>query len=1068
MSHDPITTVQRLVEVVLETCRRRQHSPVATYRLQFHAQFTFADAIELIPYLHELGVTHVYASPYLRALRRTPHGYDVCSHDELNPELGDATDFGRFVATLRQFGMGHILDFVPNHMAASAENPWWYDVLENGPNSPYSQFFDIDWHPVKSELANRVLLPFLGEQFGDALESGKLKLTHHGGSFTFDYFDNVFPVGPKTAIPILEHHLADLEQALGADAVYFAEYQSILTALKHLPPQTATKPELVSEQQREKEVIKRRLRELQDRCPAIGTFIDRNVAEFNGRVGEPSSFDQLDELVCSQAYRLCHWKAAADEINYRRFFDINELAAICMEHAEVFLRAHRFVLNLLVQGLVDGLRIDHVDGLYDPTEYLCRLQWAYLEQLGAAKYGTFHAAGAESGQPVWEEIRADYLRGICDKLGLPPPPNTDPAPTDEVQSAQASNAAAIDMAARIDRLRTARKRNLPLYVVIEKILGADEPLPAEWPVAGTTGYDFLSQLNGLFLEPRGLAAIEQIYSRFLGTTLNFADEVHRCKLLILRVAMSSELQMLAHRLNHISEQHRRSRDFTLNSLRHALLEILACFPVYRTYSMLAGVSDRDRRFINLAVALAKRRNPAIDSALFEFVRSVLLFEHPEGLSQSARHEREIFVGRFQQVTSPVMAKGVEDTAFYVVCPLLSVNEVGSHPAHAVVRVDQFHHENTLRLRSFPDSMLGTSTHDTKRSEDVRARLNVLTEIPHLWRKAVNQWARLNRRYRVDVDGVPAPSRNDEYVFYQSLVGVWPVTEPTADQHEQLVQRLQQYMEKATREAKVQTSWVNPNHQYDAAVRDFVAKTMERRKDNRFLREFRKFAAPVVEWGLWNSVAQVTLKLLSPGVPDIYLGQELWNLSLVDPDNRRAVDFVTSRRLLEELKRDLAQDGNTTVCKRLRDNPRDPKLKQFVTWQALQLRREYSKLFREAVYQPLSVDGSLSDHVCAFAWHKPSKGRVESETTGSPVIIVAVPRFIAKFDLERADRDMNRYPLSEAGWRGTSVKLDGIACEQLRHVFSGQMLGADQGALPAAELFRDFPVAVLASVPRESA
>ena len=1061
LPHDPESVARQIADVVRSRVRQKVQRPLATYRLQFQTRFTFADAIELVPYLHELGFTHVYASPYLRARRGSVHGYDVCSHDELNPELGTVEDFERFVATLRQFTMGHILDIVPNHMSASAENPWWVDVLENGQNSPYSKFFDIDWQPVQSELANQVLLPILGEQYGEALESGKLRVEYSEGSFRLQYFNSVFPIGPKTAIPLLEHRLEELQNELGAAAEDFVEFQSILTALQHLPPQTATEPKLVSERQREKEVIKRRLRDLQQKCRPIADHIDRNVVEFNGRPGEPSSFDRLDQLVCMQAYRLCHWKAAADEINYRRFFDINELAAICMERQDVFQQAHRLVMRLLVEGKIDGLRIDHVDGLYDPTQYLWRLQWAYLEQVGKNCYDE-RSSGPPAENPAWEDVRNGYMRDICAQLGLQPPTDTQISGASEKSSPDTQTDAATPQTAVANKLPDRGTRSLPLYVLIEKILGADEPLPPEWPVAGTTGYDFLSQLNGLFLEPRGFVAVEQVYSRFIETKLRLADEIHRCKLMILRFSMSSELQMLAHQFNRISEQHRRTRDFTLNSLRHALREILSCFPVYRTYPVPSGVSDRDRRFTNLAVARAKRRNPAMDSALFDFVRSVLLFEHPDGLDEKARREREEFAGRFQQVTSPVMAKGVEDTAFYVVCPLLSVNEVGSHPQQAVVSIDQFHKENIARRRSYPDAMLATSTHDTKRSEDVRARLNVLTEIPLQWRKAVNQWARINRSLRVEADGEPAPSRNDEYVFYQTLLGVWPMTEPSPGEQQQLVDRLQQYMEKATREAKTRTSWINPNHPYDAAIRDFVAKTMERRKDNRFLREFRKFVEPVIDWGCWNAISQLTLKLLSPGVPDVYFGQEQWNLSLVDPDNRRPVDFAKSRQLFDDLKREIDHSGREAVCERLRETPRDAALKLFVTWQALQVRQKYAQVFRDGEYVPLSAEGARSDHLCAFAWRGADNGEVNGTRGMNPLIIVAVPRFIAKLDLDRPERELHSYVFDESAWTDTIVRLEGVSPPELRNVISGRSIRLDQSSISAANLFRDFPVAVLSS------
>lgn len=1097
---DLATLASELADEVFESIAGRQSARGSTYRLQCNAAFKFQDGERIVPYLRSLGITHVYASPYLKALPGSMHGYDVCDPHQLNPDLGTAEEHARFIARLKDHGLGHVLDVVPNHMAASSLNAWWMDVLENGPSSQYAEYFDVDWLPVKGELAGRVLLPILGEQYGAVLESGQLKLDHAEGAFFLRYFDNVLPIGPKTTLPILSHRIDELKQALGESSEPFLEYQSIITALEHLPSDISTAPEARVKRQREKEVVKRRLKRLQSEHPEVEEHLRRNIEEFNGKPGEPSSFDRLDQLVSAQSYRLSHWKAAADEVNYRRFFDVNGLAAVCMENAQVFEDTHRLVLELVARGDVDGLRIDHIDGLFDPTRYLWRLQWAFLSELGRHLYEEKAAAlrswleehpqteaapasaqalatdresriAAEAGGesrlsggssaavaelpastepappqiPEWRDVRPAMLRMLCERLQLPPPDNEflglSEGPTDHE--------------AAVYQMRPHAGHELPLYVVVEKILGPDEPIPDNWATAGTTGYEYLHLLNGLFIDPQGLQQIFQSYSRFTGEKINFAEAVYRCKMLILRFSMASELQMLAHRLNRISEQHRRSRDFTLNTLRHALREILACFPVYRTYAGPAIVSDRDRRFVNQAIAHAKRRNPAIDAAVFDFIREILLLEHPEGLNERARLDREVFTGRFQQVTSPVMAKGLEDTAFYTYCPLLSANEVGGRPDAAVTSPENFHQDNMERQSQRPLSMICTSTHDTKRSEDVRARINVLTEMPHRWRKASNQWARLNRRYHRDVDGEPAPSRNDEYMFYQTLVGVWPLVRPTPAEHAELIHRLQAYMEKATREAKIRTSWVNPNTAYDEAVREFVAGVLQPRQGNRFLAEFQAFHEEVLDYGLYTALSQTVLKLLSPGVPDIYQGQEVWDFSLVDPDNRRPVDYALRQRWLGELQAATAA-GSTSqldLARNLARTPRDPRIKQLVTWKLLEQRRECAAMFAKGNYVPLQAKGAFANHVCALAW------RVDAPSNGCRTIVAVVPRLIAQL-AAAAERGADpRCILDPSIWGQTRVELSFQSPSIWRNLFTGAEIGGEP-SLPVGQLLADFPVAVL--------
>ena len=1082
LAAEPAVGEQVATELAAAAPREHQ-SPGATYRLQLNTEFDFDRAAAIVPYLRELGVTHVYTSPILQARPGSEHGYDVCDHEQIDRGLGGSDGFARFSAALADAGLSLLLDVVPNHMSIDTANPWWNDVLENGPNSPYARFFDIDWHPIKIELHNKVLLPLLGKQYGDVLEAGEVRVEHHEGGFTLRYFDHVLPLGPKTAIPLLSARREVLETALADDRDALNEYQSIITALEHLPSQTATWPEAIAERQREKEVIKRRLRDLEASSPIVAQFVARNVELCNGTPGDVASFDQLDAIISAQAYRLSYWRAASDEINYRRFFDINALAAVCMELPEVFYRAHRLLFDLLARGAVGGLRIDHIDGLFAPEQYLWRLQWAYL---------AVQSQSGSRGQQIQSLVDA------CARLTFPLPTDSDllaifgpepstPAPAAMEEptairgaasdadgrpagAASAEPAAAAGPTAGASAVTNAvaapsidlADHQLPLFVAVEKILGPHEPLPATWPVAGTTGYDFMHEVGGLFLDAEGWKSIVQFYRRAIGETRDFDEVVRDAKRLILRSAMASELQMLAHQLNRISEQHRHTRDFTLNMLRYALREILMCFPVYRVYPSPRGIAERDRHFVNLAVALAKRRNPDTDWAVFDFVRDVLLMNHPEGLTAEQVRQREQFAGHFQQVTSPVMGKGFEDTAFYIYCPLVSTNEVGGEPRSPVVSPAAFHDVNANRHATFPRAMLASTTHDSKRTEDVRARLHVLSELPGAWRNAVNRWFRLNRTKRAEVDGQPAPSRNDEYLFYQSLLGIWPLTEPTEAEQADLIARLQRYMEKATHEAKQHTSWINPNERYDHAVREFVAATLERSAGNRFLAHFRQFQSAVSAWGLYNSLAQLTLKLTAPGVPDLYQGQDLWDFSLVDPDNRRPVDFALRQQLLADIEhRGTDAEGLHALASELASSPADPRTKLFVTSRLLDLRRRTGTLLVEGDYRPIAVSGSAADHVVAFA--RVGQGVAPQGDVASRAVLVVVPRLLVR--LTQSAGALHVAPPPPIPWDATiwgDTSLDCCALGgELIDVFTGRRLPGG-GPVPVADLLREFLVAVLAT------
>lgn len=725
------------------TLSREPRLPLSTYRLQFNRSFQFSNACRLIPYLNTLGITDCYTSSYLKAVPGSQHGYDMVDPTTFNPEVGTEEEYQTFVETLRSHGMGQVLDVVANHMGIGKScNPWWLDVLENGPSSPYSSFFDIDWRPVKAELKDKVLLPILGDQYGTVLENQEIRLAYEEGAFFIRYYDHQLPIAPRSYNRILSRHLDSLLEAHGSADPHLQEMQSIITALNYLPLRSEQDTQRVIERYREKEIIKKRLAALVRESPVIAPFLEENLRQFNGKRGDPKSFDLLDLLLDDQAYRLASWQVAAEEINYRRFFDINELAAIRMEDPIVFEKVHPLIFRLLETGSVTGLRIDHVDGLYDPKDYLQKLQgWA----------------------------RAN--------------------------------------------LASERTFEKPLYVIVEKILGRGEVLPDEWPVDGTTGYDFLNLLNGLFVDPDSERAFDNLYARFIGKRLSFEDLIYEKKKLIMEASMASEINVLGHQLNLLSEKNRRARDFTLNSLTHAIREIIACFPVYRTY--VTGnpeeVTERDRAYIRLAVARAKRRNPAVSGLVFDFLRDLLLLKYAEHLSEEDRQAQHRFVMKFQQTTSPVTAKGIEDTAFYIYNRLLSLNEVGGDPEQFGVDLKTFHDRMGERQARWPHALSATATHDTKRGEDVRARINVLSEMPQAWQISLTSWAKLNKTKKRLVEEKPAPGRNEEYFLYQTLIGVWPFNPLEDAGYRIFCDRIQVYMLKAVREAKVHTSWISPNH-----------------------------------------------------------------------------------------------------------------------------------------------------------------------------------------------------------------------------------------------------------------
>lgn len=977
--------------------------PCAAYRIQFNRSFTFKDAVRIAGYLHDLGVSDLYASPYFKARKGSLHGYDIVDHTALNPELGTIEDYTVMTGELRRYGMGHILDIVPNHMCIECpENRWWADVLENGEASPYAKYFDIDWSPMKEEMQNKILIPVLGDQYGKVLEEQELKLVFEEGAFYVCYFEHKFPLVPKSYDFILTQRLPSLQERLTEEHEDFVELLSIMTALKHLPPYTLTDPASIEERNREKEVIKRRLSVLYHESAGVRTHIDDNLKLFNGVRGDPESFDLLDELMNQQLYRLSHWRVATEEINYRRFFDINGLGAIRMENPDVFAAAHALVFTLIENGSVTGLRVDHPDGLYDPLEYFQRVQrGCFIHQLASLS-----PKGAEP--PAEREMEGLYNRAIVDN-----------------------------------------PEYKPFYIIGEKILTKSERMPADWPIFSTTGYVFLNSVNGIFVDGEQAKAFDRIYEKFIRRKIYFQDIVYDRKKLVIQVAMASEVNMLGRRLNGLSERNRHTRDFTLNSLRRVIIEVVASFPVYRTYIHSSHVSDRDKQYIELAVSRAKRRNPAINVTVFDFLKDVLLLRFPRHFSGRDRTEWLDFVMRFQQFSGPVMAKGFEDTALSVYNRLVSLNEVGGMPDRFGTALETFHGQNMERLKNWRHALITTSTHDTKRSEDVRARINVLSEIPQEWGKQVRNWAALNRKKKGAIDGDKAPDRNDEYLLYQTLVGAWPVGAMDGEAYERFVQRIRDYMLKEAREEKSNTSWINPDKTYEDALLSFIDGVLDTSTENPFLNEFIPFQRRISHFGMFNALSQTLLKIAAPGVPDFYQGTELWDYSLVDPDNRRPVDFDKRMRMLAELKRRESGTPLVELCRELSRDREDGGIMLYLVYKALNFRRANRVLFEDGEYLALEAEGIRSGNICAFERRK-----------GDISVIAAVPRF-----LTRVVPDGISLPFGSV-WENTCLVLAGpYSGGRYRNVFTGETVPevaeiGGKNVLPFSSIFASFPVALL--------
>ncbi|MDM9385679.1 malto-oligosyltrehalose synthase [Chlorogloeopsis sp. ULAP01] len=930
--------------------------PIATYRIQFTPEFGFANAKAIASFLAELGISHIYASPILTARKGSTHGYDTVNYNEISPELGGKEKFEELIEELNQLNIGWVQDIVPNHMAFDSQNQMLVDVLENGSDSQYRDFFDITWNHHYEENRGKVLAPFLGKFCGDCLESGELQLQYDQNGITINYYSLKFPIKVESYYQVLTYDLGRLREKIGRDHPCFMKLLSVLYMLKYTPS---------GEEGRERydqiSIIKRMLWELWNDSSEVKEFIEENIRVFNGEAGKAESFNLLENLLSDQFYRLSYWKVGNEELNYRRFFTVNELICLRIEEEQVFDNTHALILELVKEEKFNGLRIDHIDGLYDPAKYLNLL----------------------------------------------------------------------------------REHAPEVYLVVEKILEPKEELPITWPIQGTTGYDFLNQVNGIFCLQSAEQEFDDIYHRFIRKQVFCEDLIDQKKRLIINKDLAGDIDNLAHLLKQISGRYRYASDFTMYGLKAALVEILAVFPIYRTYISSTGASKTDKEYIQQVLDRAKQNIPNFLNEL-NFIEKFLHLDFDESLKEEDKQQWLRFVMRLQQMTGPLMAKGVEDTVMYVYNRLLSLNEVGSHPAHFGISLEDFHTFNQNRFAAWPHAMNTTSTHDTKRGEDVRARINVLSEIPQEWESNLKQWREINAPQKISVGGRDVPTPNDEYLFYQSLIGAFPFKD---EEYPQFVERMQQYIIKAIREAKVHTAWLKPDTDYENTFTQFAEQVLKEPENNPFLEAFRPFQRKIQYYGVFNSLSQTLLRLTSPGVPDTYQGTELWDLSLVDPDNRRPVDYQARQEYLQDIKSKIETDLPGLITELLQ-NPEDGRIKMFLTYQVLQARRQHLEVFQRGAYSKLTVAGSLKSHVVGFA-----------RELGDKKILAIAPRFFTSLVKE------GEYPLGEQIWQETRIVPPADSSPVWQDAITGQQVQGED-TLWVREILQKFPVALLVNQSEE--
>jgi (1->4)-alpha-D-glucan 1-alpha-D-glucosylmutase len=929
--------------------------PVATYRIQFNSQFPFNSAKEITNYLAELGVSELYASPIFQARAGSSHGYDIVDPNQLNVELGTQEDFVALVEDLKKYNIGWLQDIVPNHMAYDSQNKYLMDILENGGNSTYTNYFDISWNSPFASSQEPILAPLLGQFYGACLENGEIQLQYDQSGLSVNYYSLKLPVNLESYATFLSRNLGELARNLGRKHPIFVRLLGVLYMVKNFPQDAHP-----NQRQDQIDFVKGLLWELYSDNTEIKTFIDDNLKLFNGEPGKPESFNSLDNLLSQQFYRLAYWKVGAEEINYRRFFTVNELISVKIEELKVFKNTHELICSLVKAGHFTGLRIDHIDGLYNPTQYLERLK---------------------------EQIDDTY---IC----------------------------------------------------VEKILQPGEDLPGNWPVQGTTGYDFLNYVNGIFCKTENQEAFTQAYYNIAGWKTPYEETVKEKKHLILERNLAGDVDNLSYLLRKISSKYRYGNDFTINGLKRAIAEILTRFPIYRTYIDQDGISSNDRPYIEEVIEQAKAHLPFLNNEL-NFIEKLLLLEYDNSLTETEKEQWLYFVMRLQQYTGPLMAKGAEDTALYVYNRFVSLNEVGGNPDQFGITLAEFDEFNQERQSRWQYAMNATSTHDTKRGEDIRARLNVLSEIPEEWESQVKKFSEINRslKSRTDKKNV-MPDANDEYLFYQMLIGAFPFFD---HEYEDFYNRLKDYLLKAIREAKVHTAWVRQNSIYENGFIDFASRVLEPLDSNQFLQEFIPFQKQIAYYGIFNSLSQTLIKITSPGFPDFYQGTELWDFSMVDPDNRRPVDFEVRRNYLKDIK-EKSQTDILQLTEELLASKEDGRVKLFLIVQALKARTKYVDVFQEGKYLPLEVEGQFKDHIVAFA-------RVQNNQS----IITITPRFLTGLI------QPGQYPLGTQVWNDTAIKLPSEASSAWTDAMIGQTVKADRQLL-VGDVLQYFPVALLTNNP----
>ncbi|HSD62485.1 MAG TPA: malto-oligosyltrehalose synthase [Ignavibacteriaceae bacterium] len=921
--------------------------PTSTYRLQFNKKFNFNSARKLIPYFKELGISHIYASPVFKASKGSVHGYDVVDPTQLNPELGKTGDFDRLISEARENNIYWMQDIVPNHMSFDFENKMLVDLLENGPESRFCNYFDVEWNFGHSGDKPRMLAPFLGKYYQESLEGGEILLDYDKNGFSINYYENKFPVRISSYSDILSSGFKKFQNKAGTNYPAVIKLLGLLHLIK-LPSY-----ENNDDRYHQIKFIKALLWELYSGDEQVRVYVNETIKRYNGIKGNPESYDFMDKLLSDQYFKLSYWKVANEEINYRRFFNINTLISLKVENEEVFNRTHSLIFKLLKEEKIDGLRVDHIDGLYDPEVYLKRIR---------------------------------------EKIG--------------------------------DR-----------YLIVEKILETDEQLPSSWPVDGTTGYDFLNLVNGLFCKTENENKFNQIYTTFTRSTYSFENLVVDKKKLIIRTRMAGELERLSLLVDEIAKQDRYGADITLNGIKTALEEILVHFPIYRTYVNGKRIAKPEADYINRTIGELKYENPRIEHEI-NYIGMLLTLQHDK-LSEELYDKSVNFILRFQQLTGPLMAKGFEDTALYIYNRLISLNEVGGNPSKFGFTLQEFHKKVRQRGIKWKFSLNSTSTHDTKRGEDVRARINVLSEIPDEWNKRIKKWQNINKKYKNDFAGQLFPDNNDEYFLYQTLIGALPFD--YAVNWDEFLERIKNYAIKVVREAKVYTAWVKPDETYENAFLNFIDNILTESDYNLFLKDLREFQKYISYYGVLNSLSQTLIKMTAPGIPDFYQGSELWDLNLVDPDNRRPVNFKKRRGILAVIE-EKRKKSNNDLFRYLFSYPENGALKLFLIQRILKARKKYTDLFEEGNYSRLNTVGKFKDNVISYL------RRNEKEF----FVAIAV-RYLTDLVKE------NELPLKDV-WENTSIFIP-FETGNLTNLITSETLKI-RGNIRIGEILSEFPVALL--------